>query len=131
MKRRQAILIILYAAVLLFGTVLFGCMPSRNARDRTSGGGVIWVDEGLEILDARRVNGDAGPVIRGVVRNTSSDVFSYTEVDVILIDAIGRPISTTSACRSMLKPWTTWNWEAPVNAEGVADFQVVRVVRRY
>ncbi|HVP18765.1 MAG TPA: FxLYD domain-containing protein [Spirochaetia bacterium] len=131
MKNWKAIPMVFSAVVFLFGIELTACVPSTNAKAGPGADKVGWVDEGLRILEVKRADAETGPVIRGAVLNTSPRVLSYAEVNITLIDAIGRPISTTSACTTMVEPQAIWKWEAPVYAEGVADFQVVSVVRRY
>ncbi len=106
---------------LLLVIVLFGC-TAKDPSDR--------IDHGLEVLEATVIMTEQGAVIKGTIFNSSSRTYSYSEIDITLVDPLGRPIAPASASRKDLKPKETWCWTVPTTCENVADFEIVRVLAR-
>jgi len=66
--------------------------------------------------------------ITGTIKNTSSKVIDYVEIDFAIFDKEGNQVGTTLANITNLQPGATWKFKAPILNRDAFEVQMLKII---
>jgi hypothetical protein len=134
---------VLWVALIIISLILFATIlitnrgkpseasslpPHSVTMDPKTGEIKTTIKPALEVSGVKAEVGEFGVIfIVGKVRNNSQKAFSYVQVEINLYDKEDTQVGSTMANINNLAPGGIWRFMAPVTADNVNRYEVIKV----